>query len=139
MARVRRDGTAPELTLRSLLRRWRIRFRMNVRKLPGSPDIYVHSRSRAIFVHGCYWHRHPRCRSSTLPKTNSGFWRAKFAANIRRDQRKTRLLRAQGIGVSVIWECELENLRGLKKVEHRLRRLLCDPDEYPDRKRGTRQ
>jgi DNA mismatch endonuclease Vsr len=95
MARVRQSGTAPELRLRSILRKLKIRFKSNPRFLAGSPDIFVTESRRAIFVHGCFWHRHKGCKASTTPKSNSSFWRSKFLANQFRDRRKTRLLRVQ--------------------------------------------
>ena len=124
MARVRQNGTAPELRVRSILRKLRIRFKSNPRFLPGSPDVFVTESRRAIFVHGCFWHRHKGCKASTTPKSNSSFWRSKFLANQLRDRRKSRLLRAQGIRVSTIWECQLKNASRRIAVERRLRRFL---------------
>jgi DNA mismatch endonuclease, patch repair protein len=106
MRRVRRSGTKPEEEVGAELRNLGIRYRCNVRTLPGSPDFANKSQRWAIFVNGCFWHRHEGCVRTTTPKQNRAFWRAKFAANVARDQAKTGLLRARGFKVIVVWECE---------------------------------
>jgi DNA mismatch endonuclease (patch repair protein) len=107
MASVRRRNTDPEMTLRRALRGIGIRFRVHDRRLPGTPDIVLQKRRVAIFVHGCFWHRHRGCSRATLPKTNVGFWLAKFDDNVRRDARKARVLRSAGWSVCTVWECKL--------------------------------
>lgn len=106
MARVRQRGTAPELAVRALLRHEGVSYRLNACDLPGSPDIVHRGRRKAIFVHGCFWHRHPGCKRCTTPKQNFAFWQEKFDKNIQRDERKLAELRAKGYDVLVIWECE---------------------------------
>lgn len=106
MRRVRRIRTKPEEEVCSELRELGIRFRRNVRTLPGSPDFANKSAKWAIFVNGCFWHRHSGCEKTTTPKRNRAFWRAKFAANIARDKTKTRQLRLLGFQVVVVWECQ---------------------------------
>jgi DNA mismatch endonuclease (patch repair protein) len=108
MAAVRQWNTDPEMTLRRALRGIGIRFRVHDRSLPGTPDIVLDDRHVAIFVHGCFWHRHPGCPRATLPKTNVAFWSAKFDDNVRRDARKARVLRAAGWRVCTVWECRLK-------------------------------
>jgi len=109
MARVRQRGTKPELRIRALLTRLGIRYRLNASSLPGTPDIVNRRARKAIFVHGCFWHRHAGCRKATTPKRNKTFWLQKFRANEARDKRKFDELHALGFGVLVIWECELES------------------------------
>lgn len=106
MGRVRQHGTGPELEVRRALRDLGVSYRLNVRGLPGSPDIANRRRGFAIFVHGCYWHRHAGCRRATTPKRNRDFWLAKFEANLARDARNIEALRAAGFRVLVVWECE---------------------------------
>jgi len=106
MRRVRQVRTKPEEEVGSELRDLGICFRRNVRTLPGSPDFANKSQKWAIFVNGCFWHRHPGCERTTTPKQNRTFWRAKFTANIARDKAKTRLLRSLGFRVVVVWECQ---------------------------------
>jgi DNA mismatch endonuclease (patch repair protein) len=84
--------------------------RRNVKSLPGSPDLVTRDGLLAIFVHGCFWHRHRGCPRTTTPKRNKVFWLAKFRANMSRDRRKARALRARGVDVLVIWECETKSL-----------------------------
>src|ERR1700733_3264084 len=99
MARVRQKGTAPELAVRAILRRCRVPFKTNSKGLPGSPDLYSAHSTFALFIHGCFWHRHVGCKASTTPKTNESFWLAKFDENVRRDRRNTRKLRMLGYRV----------------------------------------
>jgi len=106
MRRVRRQRTAPEELVAKALRRLGVRYRRNVRSLAGSPDFANRSRGWAVFVHGCFWHWHPKCRRTTTPKHNRDFWQAKFAANVERDQRKRNILEDSGFRTLVIWECE---------------------------------
>lgn len=106
MRRVRQKGTKAEDQVAAVLRDLDIRYRRNVRSLPGSPDFANKSRKWAIFVHGCFWHRHPSCKRTTTPSRNRSFWLAKFAANKARDKIKNRLLRSLGFEILTVWECE---------------------------------
>ena len=108
LARVRRTKTAAEEEVARLLRARGLHYRRNVRGLPGSPDFANRTRGWAIFVNGCFWHHHRGCTRATVPKNNRAFWVEKFAANRKRDAAKIRRLRALGLRVLVIWECELD-------------------------------
>ncbi|MCO6465979.1 MAG: DNA mismatch endonuclease Vsr [Bradyrhizobiaceae bacterium] len=112
MAAVGRKNTAPELRLRSALHRLGLRFRLNVKNLPGSPDIVLPKYKTVVFVHGCFWHRHG-CSKTTTPKTRQEFWNAKFEANRARDERKEAQLRELGWRVITVWECEVLNTERL--------------------------
>lgn len=114
MAKVRGANTAPELVVRRILWRLGYRFRLHVRKLPGSPDIVLPRYRTAIFVHGCFWHRHPGCAKATTPKSRVEFWSSKFSANVERDDRNRRDLLARGWKVATIWECETRDETTLK-------------------------
>jgi DNA mismatch endonuclease (patch repair protein) len=106
MRRVRQAGTRPELVVRRALHAMGFRYRLHRRGLPGRPDIVLASRRVALFVHGCFWHRHPGCSRATTPKTNADYWLAKFAENEARDARVIAALEADGWRVRVVWECE---------------------------------
>ncbi|MCJ2069321.1 very short patch repair endonuclease [Methylobacterium sp. J-030] len=106
MGNVRGKDTTPEMRVRKLAHALGYRFRLHRRDLRGSPDLVFPSRRKAIFVHGCFWHRHPGCRKASTPKTRIEFWQAKFARNVERDARNERELRAAGWDVLTIWECE---------------------------------
>lgn len=108
MSRIRGKDTKPERLLRSRLHRSGLRFRLHVAGLPGKPDIVFPRMRTAIFVHGCYWHRHPGCPRATTPKSNAQFWQKKFAETVRRDARKADALTMQGWQVITVWECEIE-------------------------------
>ncbi len=113
MAAIRGRDTSPELKVRSLLHRLGYRFRLHRRDLPGSPDIVLPRHRTLVFVHGCFWHRHPGCSRTTTPKTRADFWARKFEQNEERDQRQQRQLREMGWSVMVVWECELRDLPSL--------------------------
>lgn len=107
MARIRGKDTAPERTVRSLLHRMGYRFRLHRRDLPGSPDIVLPGRRVVVFVHGCFWHRHPGCRFATTPKSRARFWRLKFERNVERDAEAAAALRRTGWKVVTVWECDI--------------------------------
>ena len=109
MSRVRSHNTTPEGIVRTCLHKMGLRFRLQVKKLPGTPDVVLRKYSTAIFVHGCFWHRHPRCKKTTTPKTRVDFWTAKFRANISRDRKARRELIAMGWRVVTIWECQTKD------------------------------
>lgn len=108
MSRIRGRDTSPELRLRSLLHRAGFRFRLHAKKLPGRPDIVLSRYRTAIFVHGCFWHRHSGCRNATTPSTRAEFWQEKFDTNVRRDARNRADLEAASWIVMTVWECELK-------------------------------
>lgn len=121
LGRIRQRDTAPEVLVRRILHGLGVRFRTNNRDLSGSPDIANRLRRWAVFVHGCYWHRHAGCRHATIPTRNRDFWVAKFDANVARDARAIEALTAAGYRVGVVWECETKlNPEG---IVERLRRL----------------
>lgn len=121
MRAVRRERTTPELAVARFLRARGVRFRTNVRSLPGSPDLANKRKRFAIYVHGCFWHRHTGCKKTTTPKSNADFWRTKFEQNVARDRRKEEALRDLGFEVAVVWECEAGDE---KRLGHALRKVL---------------
>lgn len=109
MRGIRSKGTSPERAVRSHLHALGLRYRLHAHDLPGSPDIVFRSKKVAIFVHGCYWHRHESCRLAYIPKSRKAFWESKFQANVERDRRVLKELRAMGWTVIVVWECEVRD------------------------------
>ena len=107
MRSIRGSDTGPERVVRSALHRRGFRFRVNVKSLPGTPDIVLPALNTVILVHGCFWHRHGRCRLASMPRTRVAYWAAKFAANRRRDRRVAAALKRLGWRVIVIWECRV--------------------------------
>jgi len=121
MSCVKHTRTAPEEEVGKLLRTLKIKYRRNVKSLPGQPDFVIRSNKTVIFVHGCFWHDHHNCRLARRPKTNRKFWEQKAIDNRRRDRQKERLLRKQGWHIMIIWQCRLRNLN---QVLSRLKRTL---------------
>ena len=109
MSRVRSTDTSPEVAVRRWLWARGYRYRKNVKRLPGKPDIVFRKLKTLVFVHGCFWHRHPNCKVATMPKSNSKFWWRKFNANVSRDIENEKSLHAAGWTVIVLWECEIND------------------------------
>ena len=122
MSRIRGKNTKPEILVRKGLHARGFRFRLNDRRLPGSPDIVLPKWGVAIMVNGCFWHGHKGCRYATRPKSNVEFWEAKIARNRHRDEVTTAHLEALGWHVITVWECEL---KGSAESQVRLD-ALCD-------------
>lgn len=106
MSRIRGRDTGPEVSLRSLLHRAGLRFRLRAKDLPGKPDIVLPKYHTAIFVHGCFWHRHEGCRNATIPSTRAEFWQNKFDGNVERDRQNRAALDADSWTVITVWECD---------------------------------
>lgn len=107
MSHIKGRNSGPELAVRSLLHRMGYRFRLHQKALPGRPDIVLPRYRSVIFVHGCFWHRHKDCRFAYTPKSRIDFWKAKFEANIIRDEKVNSDLERLGWQVIIVWECEL--------------------------------
>lgn len=121
MSRIRGRDTTPEKIVRSAIRKLGYRLQLNVKDLPGRPDIVLPRRKTVVFVHGCFWHRHSRCRFAYMPKTRRSFWQRKFAENRDRDTRVRRQLRRLGWEIITVWECQTDDV---KTLTVRLKRLL---------------
>ena len=117
MRAIHSKDTKPEVYLRKLLFADGLRYRKNVQKLPGCPDIYFARYHAAIFVHGCFWHRHEGCKYAYTPKSRVEFWQAKFDENIKRDKAVCQELTAMGIRYLLIWECTVNSM--MKNSEYR--------------------
>lgn len=119
MSHVRSKDTTPELQVRRQLHAMGYRFRLYRKDLPGKPDIVLPKYGAAIFVNGCFWHRHRGCKKASMPSTNVEFWNEKFRRNVARDRKNVGLLRRAGWRVLTVWECQT-------KDEERLRAKLED-------------
>lgn len=126
MSRIRGKDTSPEIAVRSTLHRLGFRFRLHVRDLPGRPDIVLPRFRTVVFVHGCFWHRHKRCRFAYTPKSRTAFWTAKFAENVARDIVSKKALESMGWRVLIVWECQVKEppclpksiVRSLERLRH---------------------
>ena len=107
MSGIRGKDTKPELALRRALHARGFRYRSHDKRLPGKPDLILPRFRAAIFVHGCFWHRHKGCKYATTPATRPEFWQSKFRENVERDQRNIDALLALGWRAAVVWECEI--------------------------------
>jgi DNA mismatch endonuclease (patch repair protein) len=111
MARVKGKGSSAEMTVRRLVHRLGYRYRLHGGKLPGRPDLVFPGRKKVIFVHGCFWHRHPDpdCKLARLPKSRHEFWVPKLEGNRARDLRQLAALEALGWRALILWECGLKD------------------------------
>jgi len=117
MARIGGKNTGPEMAVRRFLHREGFRYRLHAADLPGKPDIVLPKYRAVVFVHGCFWHGHRRCRKGrTLPATRKAFWRRKIEGNRARDRRDKRRLRRRGWRVLVGWSCRIRDLRTLRRL-----------------------
>jgi DNA mismatch endonuclease, patch repair protein len=119
MSAVRSHGTRPEKLVRSALHRKGFRFRLQIKQLPGTPDLVLRKYKAVIFINGCFWHQHQNCKAAHIPKTRSEFWQKKFTRNVVRDQKVLYQLKILGWRTAIIWECSLTK----KQQENTLRRL----------------
>ena len=124
MSRIKGKDTKPEKIVRSALHKEGFRFRLNRKDLPGKPDIVLPKYKSVIFVHGCFWHRHPRCKFAYNPKSRETFWQKKFSENVERDRFVKKELRKMEWKVIVVWECELKNVKREKTIT-RILKALC--------------
>ena len=116
MSRIRGADTKPEMIVRRLIHRMGFRYRLHDRRLPGAPDLVFRSRRKAIFIHGCFWHRHsdPTCKLARMPKSKLEFWTTKLEGNRTRDLRIQSELEAMRWEWLVVWECELGHTEQLE-------------------------
>lgn len=115
MSRIKGKNTKPEETVRKFLFSKGIRYRKNVKNLPGKPDIVLKKYKTVEFVNGCFWHGHEKCRYFVMPKSNTEFWNEKILRNINRDNKTYETLMNSGWNVITVWECERCNIKGRRR------------------------
>ncbi len=111
MAAIRSKDTRPEIYFRKLLFAQGYRYSLNSKKIPGHPYIYLRKYNTAIFIHGCFWHRHSGCKYAYMPKSRVEFWQKKFKANVKRDYIVRMELQDKGIKCLVVWECTVKKMK----------------------------
>jgi DNA mismatch endonuclease (patch repair protein) len=124
---VKSGDTTPEMVVRRLVHALGYRFRLNNRHLPGQPDLVLPRLGKAIFVHGCFWHRHTCGAGQSTPASRIDYWQAKFDRNVVRDRRNLRKLRRLGWSVLVVWECQT-GMRKREGLERRIERFLREAE-----------
>lgn len=120
MSGIRGKDTRPELLLRRALHARGFRYRLHSQTVTGRPDLVLPKHRAAIFVHGCFWHRHEGCRFASTPATRPEFWAAKFAANLRRDQNVVATLKEEGWRIAIVWECALKKQNNFQSAIEQL-------------------
>ena len=108
MSKIRSKNTKPEIIVRKYLYHSGFRYRLNVKKLPGKPDIVMRKHSTVIFVNGCFWHQHKNCNKANFPKSNVKYWKSKFSGNVKRDKSNHKKLKELSFKVLIIWECQVK-------------------------------
>lgn len=124
MAAIKGKDTKPEMLVRRYLHACGFRYSLHCKKLPGSPDLVFRSLRTVIFIHGCFWHGHEKCKYYRLPKSNTEFWRDKVEQNRQRDSAVIQELESKGWRVFIIWECELKNKSTREATLRRMSREL---------------
>lgn len=117
MSAIRGRNTKPELLIRQWLFARGYRYRLNVKHIPGHPDLFLRKYNTAVFVNGCFWHRHSNCKYAYTPKSNTEFWFKKFDDNVKRDGEVRELLEARRIKCLIVWECTVKKM--VKNIEYR--------------------
>ncbi len=120
MAKIRSKDTEPEIWLRKKLFERGYRYRKNVKNIPGHPDIWLKKYNTAIFVHGCFWHRHNGCKYAYMPKSRVEFWKDKFERNILRDALVKEELKGREIRQLIVWECTVKEMHRSVDTEQRI-------------------
>lgn len=118
MSRIKGKNTKPEEIVRKFLFSKGLRYRKNLKTLPGTPDIVLTKYKTIVFVNGCFWHAHKGCRYFVMPKTNTEFWKEKINCNIKRDELVYKQLSNAGWNVIVVWECELKKTTRENTLEY---------------------
>jgi len=134
MASVGQRNTGPEMRLRRILHRLGLRYRLHDRKLAGSPDLVFARFKSVVFVNGCFWHAHNGCKLATKPSSKIEFWKKKFEANKKRDERNYDLLLANGWRILVIWECAIKGRKDekLEKLGFKVLNWLSSDERYDE-------
>lgn len=128
MSNIPSKNTKPEETVRKYLFAQGVRYRKNVSKLPGKPDIVLPKYKTAVFVNGCFWHGHEGCKYFVPPKTNTEFWYTKFKYNQERDERNYQKLRDLGWRILIIWECEIRHGDADKRLKELAQEIITVGD-----------
>ena len=123
MRAVKSFNTKPELMVRQYLWKNNLRYRINVKDLPGKPDIVFNNRKLIIFIHGCFWHGHEGCPKFRMPRTRADWWKAKIERNTQRDKRSEENLTDAGWTVMTVWECQLKDASTLPNLINRIRAI----------------
>lgn len=117
MSRIRSTNSKPEEIVRKYLFSKGLRYRKNVKTLPGKPDIVLPKYKTIVFVNGCFWHAH-HCKYFKMPKSNTEYWNEKIIKNIQRDEKTQKKLFEMGWNVIVVWECELKKNKRDNTLEY---------------------
>ena len=120
MSAIRSKDTKPEIYLRKLLFAEGYRYRIAEKSIPGHPDMFLRKYNTAIFVHGCFWHRHQGCRYAYTPKSRVEFWQKKFDDNVRRDVVVRTALQENNIKCLIVWECTIKQMMKNSDIERRI-------------------
>ena len=142
MSRIRSRDTKPEKKVRQVLFRSGFRYRVNVKALPGSPDIVLAKYRTCIFVNGCFWHGHKDCKYYTVPETNTEFWTDKVSKNKERDALNNQRLESLSWSIITIWECELKPKAfddTMDRLTSQLHENKAKWEQYCQRRRSDRE
>ena len=136
MSAIRSKNTKPEIYFRKLLFAEGYRYSLNTKNIPGHPDIYLRKYNTAIFINGCFWHRHEGCKYAYMPKSRVEFWQKKFEVNQRRDEKVKQELEERRIKRLVIWECTIKKMLRDRKIENN---ILTETEKFLTAKGYTMQ
>ena len=125
MSRIRNKNTNPEIFVRKYLSTQGIKYRCNVKTLPGSPDIAIKKYKTAILVNGCFWHSHKNCKDFKVPNSNINFWKKKLSENVLRDKKNIEKIMCLGFKVFTIWECQIKS-KNFSEIDKAIKHIKSD-------------
>ena len=123
MSHIRSQDTQPEMIVRKYLFSKGLRYRINVRSLPGCPDIVLPKYRTVVFVNGCFWHKHD-CSRFRWPSSNEEYWKEKILRNVERDRKNEEELTTAGWRVITVWECELKKKDTVATLEQVRKKII---------------
>jgi DNA mismatch endonuclease (patch repair protein) len=125
MSKIGPKNSKPEMLIRKLIHNMGYRYRLHRKDLPGKPDLVFPKYKKVIFVNGCFWHGHRKCKRATMPKTNKSFWKNKIAKNIENDFKKCKELKKLGWNYLIIWQCEIKS-NNLAIIKNKVSNFISD-------------
>lgn len=121
MSAIRSKNTSPEIVVRKILRKNRIKFRAHAKEMPGNPDFVLKNLKTGIFINGCFWHQHKNCKRCSKPKTNKKYWLTKLERNVEKQKEDINKIKKLGWKAIIVWECKTKNLAFLNKLAEKLK------------------
>jgi DNA mismatch endonuclease (patch repair protein) len=120
MSRIRSKNTRPEIIARNTIKKIGIKYHLHAKQMPGKPDIIIPSKKIVLFINGCFWHQHEKCKRRVMPKTNTKYWKSKLGRNVEKQKKDVKALRRLGWKPLIMWECQIKRDNFSEKLAGKL-------------------